>query len=87
MLGYKGLGGGERKGRDVDVSGTFGYGYIEFFDKLDGIADEESECVILVLIANLVTIYCEEDAYSLRSAHRRSSMLKRQPNPPAPVDS
>ena len=55
------MGGGERKGRNVDVSGIFGYGFFEFLDKLDGIADEDSECVILVL-ANLVTIYCEEDA-------------------------
>ena len=64
MLGYKGVGGGERKGRDVDVSGVFGYGFFEFLNKLDGIADEESECPILVL-ANLLTIYCKEDAYSL----------------------
>ena len=56
MLRYKGVGGGERKGRDVDVSGTLGYGNIEFLDKLDGIADEESECAILVL-AILVAIF------------------------------
>jgi len=49
VLGYKGVGEGERKGGDVDVSGISGYGYFEFLDKLDGIADEESECVILVL--------------------------------------
>jgi hypothetical protein len=41
--------GGERKGRDVDVSGICGYGFFEFLDKLDGIADEESKSVILVL--------------------------------------
>ena len=64
MLGYKGMGGGERKGRDIDEGGNFGYGSFEFLDKLDGIADEESECAILVLV-NLVTIYCKEDAYSL----------------------
>jgi hypothetical protein len=64
VLGYKGMGGGERKGRDVDVRGIFGYRFFEFLDKLDGITDEESECVILVLV-NLVTIYCKEDAYSL----------------------
>ena len=58
------MGGGERKGRDVDVSDIFGYGFFEILDKLDGIADEESESTILVLV-NLVTIYCKEDAYSL----------------------
>ena len=56
VLGYKGVGGGERKGRDVDVSRIKGYGFFEFLDKLDSIANEESECVILVLV-NLVTIY------------------------------
>ena len=64
MPGYKGVGRCERKGRDVDVGGIFGYGYFEFLDKLEGIADEESECPILVLV-NLVTIYCKKDAYSL----------------------
>jgi hypothetical protein len=49
VLGYKGVGGGERKGRDVDVSGICGYGSFEFLDELDGIADEESKCAILVL--------------------------------------
>jgi hypothetical protein len=49
VLGYKGVRGGKRKGRDVDVSEICGYGYIEFLDKLDGIADEESKCAILVL--------------------------------------
>ena len=35
--------------RDVDVSGTSGYGYFESLDKLDGITDEESEFTILIL--------------------------------------
>ena len=59
VLGYKGVGGGKGKGRDVDVSGIFGYGYFEFLDKLDGIADEESKCAILVL-AILVAIFRNE---------------------------
>ena len=66
VLGYKGVGGGERKGRDVDVSGICVHGFVEFLDKLDGIADKESKWAILVLV-NLVTIYCKEDAYSLSS--------------------
>jgi hypothetical protein len=49
VLGYKGVGGGERKARDVDVSGICGYGYFESLDKRDGIADEESKSAILVL--------------------------------------
>ena len=36
-----------------------GYGFFEFLDKLDGIADEESECAILVL-AILVAIFCKK---------------------------
>jgi hypothetical protein len=52
VLGYKGVGGGEREGRDVDVSSICGYGSIKFLDKLDGIADEESKCAILVLEKN-----------------------------------
>jgi hypothetical protein len=59
VLGYKGERGGEREGRDVDVSGISGYGFFEFLDELDGIADEESECTILVL-AILVAILCKE---------------------------
>jgi hypothetical protein len=59
VLGYKGVGGGERKGRDVDVSGICGYGYSEFLNKLDGIADEESKRAILVLEI-LVAIFCKE---------------------------
>jgi hypothetical protein len=48
-----------RKGRDVDMSGIFGYGYFEFLDKLDGIADEESKSAILVL-AILEAIFRKE---------------------------
>ena len=59
MLGYKGVRGGERKGRDVDVSGIFDYGIFEYLDKLDGISNEESECCILVL-GNLVAIFYKE---------------------------
>ena len=40
---------GEREGRDVDVSGVFFNRCSEILDKLDGVADEESECAILVL--------------------------------------
>jgi len=58
VLGYKGVGGGKGKGRDVDVSGIFGYGSFEFLDKLDGIADEESKRAILVLKI-LVAIFCK----------------------------
>ena len=43
------MGGGEREGRDVDESGILGYRCFEFLDKLDGVADEESEFAILVL--------------------------------------
>jgi hypothetical protein len=49
VLGYKGVGGSERKGRDVDVSSILGYRVFEFLDKLDGIADEKSKSAILVL--------------------------------------
>jgi hypothetical protein len=59
VLGYKGVGGGKRKGRDVDVSGILGYGYLEYLDKLDGIADEESKSAILVL-AILEAIFRKE---------------------------
>jgi hypothetical protein len=59
VLGYKGVGGGERKSRDVDVSGICSYGFFECLDKLDGIADEESRRAILVL-AILVAIFCKE---------------------------
>jgi hypothetical protein len=58
VLGYKGVGGGERKGRDVDVSGICGYGFFKFLDKIYGIADEESKCAILVLEI-LVAIFCK----------------------------
>ena len=43
------MGGGEREGRDVDESGIFGYRCFEYLDKLEGVADEESESAILVL--------------------------------------
>ena len=33
------MGGGEWEGRDVDVSGIFDYGSLEFLNKLDGVAD------------------------------------------------
>jgi hypothetical protein len=59
VLGYMGVRGCERKGRDVDVSGICGYGYFEFIDKLDGIANEKCKCAILVL-AILVVIFCKE---------------------------
>jgi hypothetical protein len=59
VLGYKGVGGSERKGRDVDVSGIFSYGCFECLNKLDGIVDEESKCAILVLEI-LVAIFCKE---------------------------
>ena len=49
----------ERKGRDVDVGGMLGYGSFEFLDKLNGIADEESECAILVLVI-LIAMFCKE---------------------------
>ena len=41
------------------MSGIFDYGSLEFLNKLDGVADEESECAILVL-AILVTIFRKE---------------------------
>jgi hypothetical protein len=59
VLGYKGVEGGEREGRDIDVSGIFRYGVFECLHKLDGIADEESKFAILVL-AILVAIFCKE---------------------------
>ena len=64
VLGYKGAGGGKREGRYVDVSGIQGYSFLECLDKLDGIADEENKCAILVL-AILVTIFRKEMYYSL----------------------
>ena len=42
------------------MSGISGYGLFEFLDKLDGIADEESEWVILVLAILVVAIFCKE---------------------------
>ena len=53
------MGGGEREGSDVDVSGISGYGFFEFHDKLDCVADEESKCAILVLVI-LVDIFCKK---------------------------
>ena len=64
MLGYKGAGGGKREGGDVDVSGTYGYSVFECLDELDGIADEENKCTILVL-AILIAIFRNEMYYSL----------------------
>ena len=61
-MGYKGVRGGERKGRDVDVSGILGDGFFEPLDKIDGIDDEESECAILVL-GILVAIFCKMYTY------------------------
>ena len=40
------------------MSGIFDYGSLEFLNKLDGVADEESECAILLAI--LVTIFRKE---------------------------
>jgi hypothetical protein len=59
VLGYKGVGGGERKSRDVDMSGISRYGFFEILDKIDRIADEESKCTILVLEIS-VAIFCKE---------------------------
>jgi hypothetical protein len=53
------VGGGKRKGRDVDVSGILGYGFFKFLNKLDGIADEERKSAILVL-AILEAIFRKE---------------------------
>ena len=41
------------------MSGILDYGFFECLDKLDGIADEESECAILDL-AILVAIFCKK---------------------------
>ena len=58
-MGYNGVGGGVRKGRDIDVSGISGYGFFKFLDKLEGIANEESKCIVLVLVI-LVAIFQKE---------------------------
>ena len=50
MLRYKGVRGGEWESRYVNVSGIASYGFIEFLDKIDGIADEKSEFAILFLV-------------------------------------
>jgi hypothetical protein len=60
VLRYKGVGGGEREGRDVDVSGVCGYGFLEILDKLDGIADEESKSNTILLLEILVAIFYKE---------------------------
>ena len=44
------MGGGERKGRDINVSGILDYGIFEFLNELDAITDEESKRAILVLV-------------------------------------
>ena len=59
MLGHKGVVGGKREGRNVDVSGIAGYRVLEILDKLDGIADEKGEFATLVLTI-LAAIYCKE---------------------------
>ena len=71
MLGYKGAGGGKREGRDIDVSRIKGYSVFEFPDKLDGIANEENKCAILVL-AILIAIFRKEMYYSLLYASLKS---------------
>ena len=53
------MSGGKGESGDVDVSGTSGYGVLEFLDKLNGIVDEKSEFVILVLEI-LVAILCKK---------------------------
>ena len=53
------MSGGEGEGGYVDMSGTSGYGVLEFLDKLNGIVDEKSEFVILVLEI-LVAILCKK---------------------------
>ena len=53
------MGGSEREGRNVDMSGISGYGVLEFLDKFDGIADKKSETAVLVLEI-LVAIFCKE---------------------------
>ena len=57
VLGHKGVGRGEREGRDVDVSHISDYRLFEFLDKLDGIGDEKSEFAILVLVILVVILY------------------------------
>jgi hypothetical protein len=64
VLGYKGVGGGERKGRDIDVSRICGYGFFEFLNKLNGIADEKSKSLILVLEILVLAIFYKEIVYT-----------------------
>ena len=68
VLGYNGVGEGEREGRAVDVSGISGYGFFKFLEKLDCIADEESKCAILVLVI-LVAIFHKEMCTHLDLLH------------------
>ena len=56
VSGYKRMGGGQRKGRDIDVSGVSGYRFFEFLDEVNGITDKQSERAILVLVI-LVAIF------------------------------
>ena len=53
------MSGGEGEGGDIDVSGTSGYGVLEFLDKLDGIGNETSDFAIFVLEI-LVAIMCKK---------------------------
>jgi hypothetical protein len=86
VLGYKGVGGGERKGRDVDVSSICGYRFFEFLDKLDGIVDEESKCAILVLkilVAILVfvrrctlTLICSSKIFNVEKATESTNFCR-----------
>ena len=64
------MGGGERKGRDIDVSGISGYMFFKSLDELDGIADEESKCAILVLVI-LVAIFHKEMCTHLDLLHSK----------------
>ena len=70
VLGYNGVGGGERKGRDIDVSGISGYMFFKSLDELDGIADEESKCAIFVLVI-LVAIFHKEMCTHLDLLHSK----------------
>ena len=71
MLGYKGTRGAKREGRDIDVSGIYGYSAFKCLDKLDSITNEENKSAILVL-AILVAIFRKEMYYSLSYASLKS---------------
>ena len=45
------------------MSGICGYGFSEFIDKLDGIVDEESKCLILALEILVAVLYKEMDTH------------------------